>query len=45
MRWIEPTLLPIPITLPDVHPLLAQALLQRGLSTPETINAFLDHEV
>ncbi|HEY5270303.1 MAG TPA: hypothetical protein VII97_08195, partial [Anaerolineales bacterium] len=45
MRWIEPTPLHSPDPLPDLHPLVAQTLIRRGLTTPEAARAFLDPEV
>ena len=45
MRWIEPTPLRSPAPLPDLHPLVAQTLVRRGMSTPEAARAFLDPEV
>ena len=42
MRWIEPTPLRSPAPLPDLHPLVAQALVRRGFSTPDSARAFLD---
>jgi len=44
MRWIEPTSLLSPTPLPDLHPLVAQTLVRRGLTTPEATRAFLDPE-
>ncbi|MCX6038060.1 MAG: single-stranded-DNA-specific exonuclease RecJ [Chloroflexi bacterium] len=44
MRWIEPTPLRSPAPLPDLHPLVAQTLVRRGMSTPEAARAFLDPE-
>lgn len=42
MRWIEhPTPPAIPL-LPDLPPLVAQTLLQRGIRTPQAARAFLD---
>ncbi|MGB8212612.1 MAG: single-stranded-DNA-specific exonuclease RecJ [Anaerolineales bacterium] len=42
MEWIEPSPLDFRAPLPDLHPLVAQALLRRGLRTPEAARAFLD---
>ncbi len=41
MRWIEP---PPPLANPltDLHPLVSQTLLQRGIRTPAAARAFLD---
>ena len=44
MRWIEPTSLLSPAPLSDLHPLVAQTLVRRGLTTPEVARAFLDPE-
>lgn len=44
MRWIEPTPLHSPAPLPDLHPLVAQTLVRRGMSMPEAARAFLDPE-
>jgi len=45
MRWIEPTPFCSPDPLPALHPLVAQTLIRRGLTTPEAARAFLDPEV
>ena len=42
MDWIEPSPLDFPAPLPDLHPLVAQTLLRRGLRTPAAARAFLD---
>ena len=42
MDWIEPSPIDSPAPLPDLHPLVAQTLLRRGLRTPEAARAFLD---
>jgi single-stranded-DNA-specific exonuclease len=42
MDWIEPAPIDSPAPLPDLHPLVAQTLLRRGLRTPEAARAFLD---
>ena len=42
MNWIEPSSLRSSAPLPDLHPLVAQTLLRRGISTPEAAHAFLD---
>ena len=39
MRWIDA--LPLPISLDGLHPLIAQTLAKRGMTTPEKIQAFL----
>jgi single-stranded-DNA-specific exonuclease len=44
MHWIEPTHLSSPDLLPDLHPLVAQTLIRRGFTTPESARAFLDLE-
>ncbi|MBA4379646.1 MAG: single-stranded-DNA-specific exonuclease RecJ [Anaerolinea sp.] len=45
MRWIEPTPTQAPAPLPDLHPLVSQALVRRGLTSAEAARAFLspDH--
>ncbi len=42
MDWIEPPTNNSPAPLPDLHPLVAQMLLRRGLRTPSAARAFLD---
>ena len=42
MDWIEPPPIDSPAPLPDLHPLVAQTLLRRGLRTPTAARAFLD---
>jgi len=42
MDWVEPSPIDSPAPLPDLHPLVAQTLLRRGLRTPEAAQAFLD---
>ena len=42
MDWIEPSPIDSPAPLPDLHPLVAQTLLRRGLRTPAAAHAFLD---
>jgi single-stranded-DNA-specific exonuclease len=42
MEWIEPSPIDSPAPLPDLHPLVAQTLLRRGLRTPAAAIAFLD---
>jgi single-stranded-DNA-specific exonuclease len=42
MRWTEPTSSPSPSLLPDLHPLVAQILIRRGITLPGTARAFLD---
>jgi single-stranded-DNA-specific exonuclease len=42
MDWIEPSPIDSPAPLPDLHPLVAQTLLRRGLRTAEAARAFLD---
>jgi single-stranded-DNA-specific exonuclease len=42
MDWIEPPPNNSPAPLPDLHPLVAQTLLRRGLRTPTAARAFLD---
>ncbi|MDI6768725.1 MAG: single-stranded-DNA-specific exonuclease RecJ [Anaerolineales bacterium] len=51
MRWIEPTppRTPVghslsPAPLPDLHPLVSQALIRRGLTSAEAARAFLSPE-
>jgi single-stranded-DNA-specific exonuclease len=45
MDWIEPSPIDSPAPLPDLHPLVAQTLLRRGLRTPAAARAFLDPQV
>jgi single-stranded-DNA-specific exonuclease len=45
MNWTEPTPLPSSTLLPELHPLVASALLRRGIRTPEAVRAFLDPQV
>lgn len=42
MRWISPPALPSTSLAPDLHPLVAQTLLRRGITTPEAARVFLD---
>jgi single-stranded-DNA-specific exonuclease len=42
MNWTEPSPIDSPAPLPNLHPLVAQTLLRRGLRTPEAARAFLD---
>jgi single-stranded-DNA-specific exonuclease len=42
MRWIEPTPLNLPSSLPNLHPLVAQRLARGGFTTPEAARAFLN---
>ena len=42
MIWIEPPALQAPILMPELHPLVAETLLRRGIRTPEAARAFLD---
>jgi len=42
MDWIEPSPVPSPEFLPDLHPLAARALFRRGFRTLESTRAFLD---
>jgi single-stranded-DNA-specific exonuclease len=42
MEWIEPPPINSPAPLPDLHPLVTQTLLRRGLRTPTAARAFLD---
>jgi single-stranded-DNA-specific exonuclease len=45
MKWLEPQAADVPVELQAVvggHPLLAQALVRRGITTPEAARAFLD---
>ena len=42
MRWIELTSPSSPAPLPGLHPLVAQALIRRGLTQPGPARAFLD---
>ena len=42
MNWTELPLLRSSAPLPDLHPLVAQTLLRRGMQTPEAARAFLD---
>ena len=44
MRWREPTPLHSPALLPDLHPLVAQTLVRRGMNSPQAALAFLDPE-
>ncbi len=41
-RWREPEELNRPSPLPDLHPLVGQTLLRRGVTTPDTARAFFD---
>jgi single-stranded-DNA-specific exonuclease len=40
--WIEPPPFHGPVLLPGLHPLVAQTLVRRGITTPEAARAFLD---
>jgi single-stranded-DNA-specific exonuclease len=42
MRWKESSSIRSPNPLPSLHPLVAQALIRQGISTPKTARAFLD---
>jgi single-stranded-DNA-specific exonuclease len=42
MDWIESSPIDSPAPLPDLHPLVVQTLLRRGLQTPAAASAFLD---
>ncbi len=42
MRWTEHPAPPAAPLLPDLHPLVAQTLFQRGIATPAAARAFLD---
>ena len=44
MRWIDlyPVDIPDSFKKLDLQPLIAQTLIRRGISTPETARAFLD---
>jgi single-stranded-DNA-specific exonuclease len=42
MRWTDLPTSTLPSPLPDLHPLVAQALARRGILTPEAALAFLD---
>jgi single-stranded-DNA-specific exonuclease len=42
MRWIELPHSATPPPLPDLHPLVGQTLIKRGISTPADARAFLD---
>ena len=42
MKWLDPPPLSSAASLPGLHPLVAQTLLRRGLTTPEAARAFLD---
>ncbi len=42
MRWIEPSPPHTPAPLHELHPLVAQALVRRGMTTPEAARSFLD---
>ncbi len=42
MKWVELLESTDPPPLPDLHPLVSRALLQRGIHTPEAAWAFLD---
>ena len=42
MNWKEPASLALTAHLPNLHPLVAQTLLRRGLTSPEAARAFLD---
>ncbi len=44
MRWTEPTPLRSTSPLPNLHSLVAQTLIRRGLTTTESARAFLDPE-
>ncbi len=41
-HWVELPKIPIPDFLQDEHPLVAETLIHRGLTTPENVKAFLD---
>ena len=42
MKWTEPAPLRSTAILPDMHPVVARVLLQRGLATRQAVNAFID---
>lgn len=42
MRWLDPSPIQSTPPLPDLHPLVAQMLLRRGMTTPEAAHAFLE---
>ena len=42
MLWIDSIPLLTPSPLPDLHPLVAQTLIRRGMNTPKAARAFLD---
>jgi single-stranded-DNA-specific exonuclease len=42
MKWIDPPDLPAVAPLPGLHPLVAHALAQRGITTAKAAQAFLD---
>jgi single-stranded-DNA-specific exonuclease len=42
MKWTEPAPLRFTAILPDMHPVVARALQQRGLATRQAVNAFID---
>jgi single-stranded-DNA-specific exonuclease len=42
MRWIELTFPSSPAPLPGLHPLVSQALIRRGFTTPDSAHAFLE---
>ena len=42
MDWIEPSPIASPAPLPDLHPLVAETLLRRGLRDPAAAQAFLN---
>jgi single-stranded-DNA-specific exonuclease len=44
MRWIESHIPPSSSPLPDLHPLVGQTLIRRGILTPDAARAFLKPE-
>src|SRR5689334_19657590 len=40
-RWRDPLIPNLPSPLPDLHPLVGQTLVRRGITSPEAARAFL----
>lgn len=41
-QWIEPISFNTPNSMPDMHPLVIQTLIRRGITSADVVNAFLD---